>query len=60
MVTPQYSSVSFTEGSVSGATVFPIHNITDGDEVCGDNTLQSVEVTLYQVDRGEESISVRN
>lgn len=60
MVTPQYNSVNFTEGSVSGVAVFPIYNITDEDEVCGENTLQSVEVTLYPVDRGEESISVRH
>ena len=43
-----------------GTAVFPNYYITDEDEVCGDNTLQSVEITLYQVDRGEESISVRH
>lgn len=60
VVTIQYSSVSFTEGSTLGTTLFPNHNITDEDEVCGDNTLRSVEVTLYQVDKGNESISVRH
>lgn len=60
MITIPYSSVNFTEGSMLGTALFPNHNITDEDEVCGDNTLQSVEVTLYQVDKGNESISVRH
>lgn len=59
MITPQYSNINFTEGSTLHVAVFPTLNITDADEECRDNTLQIAEITLYPVDRGDESISVR-
>lgn len=60
VTTPQYNNVYFTEGSnINGISVFPTLNIIDADEECSNSTLQFVEVILYAVDRGDESISVR-